>query len=131
MLPVKKIYVDSNHKTKDSKSSTNFKIDLGESFTMPENTAFFIDDIIIPSYKFLLINKHRDTLAISYRLAGATFNFTVIRLEHGDYVGDALASEIKKRLNIALSAAIYFHASFDHISNKITLEGRPGFTKQD
>ena len=40
MLPIKKIYVDSRHRTADSESSSNFKIDLPYSITLPENTVF-------------------------------------------------------------------------------------------
>ena len=47
-LPIKKIYVDTRFKTKDSVSNSNFKIELGQSLQFPENTVFYIDDICIP-----------------------------------------------------------------------------------
>ena len=37
MLPIKKIYIDSKHRTPDSLSSSHFKYDLPESFLMPDN----------------------------------------------------------------------------------------------
>ena len=40
MLPVKKIYVDSKARTSESQSTSNFVIDLKESFTMPDDTVF-------------------------------------------------------------------------------------------
>ena len=40
MLPIKKIYVDSVFKTKDSISDANFKITLPQTMFMPDNTVF-------------------------------------------------------------------------------------------
>ena len=47
-LPVKKIYVDSRFKTKDSVSHSNFKFELSQSLTLPRNATCYIDDITIP-----------------------------------------------------------------------------------
>ena len=41
MLPIKKIYIDTKYKTKDSKSNDNFKFELPQTLYMPPNTAFF------------------------------------------------------------------------------------------
>ena len=40
MLPIKKIYIDSRHKSNDSVYNTDFKIDLPVNISLPENTAF-------------------------------------------------------------------------------------------
>ena len=48
MLPIKKIYVDSKYKTKDSIRDANFKITLPQTMFMPDNTVFYIDDVAIP-----------------------------------------------------------------------------------
>ena len=42
MLPVNKIYIDSRARTDDGQSTSNFVVDLKESFTMPEDAAFTI-----------------------------------------------------------------------------------------
>ena len=41
MLPIKKIYIDSRNRTPDSIDSSNFKIELPYSITLPDNTFFF------------------------------------------------------------------------------------------
>ena len=46
MFPVRKIYIDSKARTDDSVSSTNFKMDLGEGLTMPEDCVFQVADVI-------------------------------------------------------------------------------------
>ena len=49
MLPVKKIYIDTKYKTKDSISNSNFKYALPQTMFMPENTVFYVDDVAIPA----------------------------------------------------------------------------------
>ena len=48
MLPLKKIYFDSRDSTVDSKSASNFKIELPNMVQMPDNTVFFVTDVCVP-----------------------------------------------------------------------------------
>ena len=48
MLPIKKIYIDTRFMSSDSESSSNFKVDLPTTVTLPEDSVFYIDDICIP-----------------------------------------------------------------------------------
>ena len=47
-LPIKKIYVDSKHKLSTSASNSDFKVELKESYLMPEGAVFKICDVCIP-----------------------------------------------------------------------------------
>jgi hypothetical protein len=47
-LDIKKVYVDTRWRTSDSKSSTDFSIELPRSFTIPDNVVAYIDDIVLP-----------------------------------------------------------------------------------
>ena len=47
-LPIKKVYVNSRYKTKDSVSDTNFKFELPYVLTMPRNGIFYITHVCIP-----------------------------------------------------------------------------------
>ena len=47
-LPIKKIYIDSRHATMDTNNSSNFKIELPNTYKMPSDTVFFITDVCIP-----------------------------------------------------------------------------------
>ena len=58
MLPVKKLYIDSKARTKDSKSTTDFSIDLVESLSMPEGAAFQVCDVLIPHTWYLVDENH-------------------------------------------------------------------------
>ena len=48
MLPIKKIYIDTRFKAPDSKSDTDFYIDLPITLLMLDDTGFYIDDVCIP-----------------------------------------------------------------------------------
>ena len=48
MLPIKKIYIDSRNRSSDSKSSTDFYIDLPININLEPNTSFYLTDITIP-----------------------------------------------------------------------------------
>jgi hypothetical protein len=48
MLPIKKIYIDSRFKTPDSASHSDFYINLPNTYLMPNDTGFYIDDVCIP-----------------------------------------------------------------------------------
>ena len=49
MLPLKKIYIDSRDRTPDSRSASNFKIELQQTVQMPDNTVFYVTDVCIPN----------------------------------------------------------------------------------
>ena len=47
MLPPKKIYIDTRHSTADSKSTSDFNINLPNNITLPPHTGFYITDISV------------------------------------------------------------------------------------
>jgi hypothetical protein len=44
MLPIEKIYINSNFKTSDNQSDNNFKFQLSRSMHLPKNTIFYIEN---------------------------------------------------------------------------------------
>ena len=118
MLPIKKIYVDSRHRTADSISSSNFKIELPYSVQLPDNTVFFITDVSIP-HVFQLIEQgindriyymynatRKDNPIIMYRI------LTYITLPPGNYTGSTLASIINDLMNREATLG-YKHITFN------------------
>ena len=51
-IPIKKVYIDSRFKTKDSKSNSEFKYELVESIQIPDKCVCFVDDVIIPVSRY-------------------------------------------------------------------------------
>ena len=118
MLPIKKIYVDSRHRTPDSIDTSNFKIELPYSVQLPDNTVFFVTDVSIP-HVFQLIEKdindriyytftatRRDNPIIIYYIS------TYITLPPGNYTGSTLASSIQSLMNANLEHS-YFNITFN------------------
>ena len=65
MLPLKKIYIDSRDRTVDSKSASNFKIELPNTVQMPENTVFFVTDVCVPHVWKTVEDGFNDSLFLS------------------------------------------------------------------
>ena len=63
-LPLKKLYIDSKFKTKDSISNSNFKIELPVIVYMPQNNIFTIDDICILHSWYSIEKDINDTLYV-------------------------------------------------------------------
>ena len=89
MLPLKKIYIDSRDRTVDSKSASNFKIELPNTVQMPENTVFFVTDVCVPHVWKTVEEGFNDSLFLSYVVLGADGSlaekFRVVVLEEGNY----------------------------------------------
>ena len=53
MLPIKKLYIASEARSQDSRSTSDFTIDLVESLTMPDGAVFQVCDVLIPHTWYL------------------------------------------------------------------------------
>ena len=103
MLPIKKVYVDSKYKTEDSVSDSDFKFELGQSITLPDDTKFFISDCCIPhSWRTVEYWNNKLYLKI-FDDTGINTNYYVITLDEKTYNGTTLATEIKNKIMTATS----------------------------
>ena len=121
MLPVKKIYVDTRHKTPDSISNSNFTVQLPETFYMPDDAVFYIDDVTIPYTWSTIETDHNDKL---YIMTIDTNNFNakqyfVITIPPGVYSGTQLATEIRSKLSPYFSGS--FSVLYDAKLNTISI----------
>jgi hypothetical protein len=48
MLEVTKIYIDTRFKTPESKSDSDFTIELPKTINIPDDTLAYINDIVLP-----------------------------------------------------------------------------------
>ena len=112
MLGIKKIYIDSKYKTKDSISTSHFKYDLPESFLMPENCGFYVCDVCIPHSWYVIEPNINDKyyLHISNNNANVALrpnsNY-VMTLDSKQYTGAELALEINYKMTSVLSGTSY------------------------
>ena len=108
-LPIHKLYIDSQFKTDDSVSDSQFKIQLPFTVDLPEFTFFVIDDINIP-HTWLTIEKdindhiYLDLYDITTN-PNAAPKETQIIIPPGNYSGQALQLAIQAQLVNAFETA--------------------------
>ena len=118
MLPVRKLYIDSKARTVDSKSTSNFSLDLTESLTMPEGAVFQVCDVLIPHSWYLIDDSNRNLYFFELDgLVGSGF-FT-IALNIGNYLGPDLAGEIGRALHAQATKFFSYNVSYDDSTRKI------------
>mgnify|MGYP000518002737 FL=1 len=47
-MDIKKVYIDTRFKTADSRSDSDFYVELPRTLNIPDKCACYIDDIVIP-----------------------------------------------------------------------------------
>ena len=99
-LPIKKVYIDSRFKTKDSVSNSHFKYELVESLQLPDNTVCYVDDVMIPHHFFNISDN--DTIYIRvYNDITDSNDDEIIYLEHNNHNISSLVQDIQAKLNAA------------------------------
>ena len=107
MLHLKKIYIDSRDRTVDSKSASNFKIELPYTVHMLENTVFFVTDVCIPHVWTTIEADFNDKLYMIYAYpppstpTTSRAQPTVVILDEGNYTLTQLATHLQAKLNNA------------------------------
>lgn len=123
-LDVKKIYIDTRYKAKDSKSDSNFMIDLPRNINLPEDTIAFIDDMVIPC-SWSTVNENNSKLYFDVRFDGTWYFFSA-EMEHKNYNGTTFAAELQTKMNAKIEELydpdpIVFNVTYQTVDNKITI----------
>ena len=129
MLPIKQIYIDSKHKTKDSVSTSHFKYDLPESFLMPDNCGFYVCDVTIPHSWYTIEHGINDRFYLHVSNDNANINLRpnqnyAIILDSKQYTGAELATELTAKMTNNLSGTAYaagLSASYSASNQKICI----------
>jgi len=129
MLPIKKLYIDSRDRTPDSKSASNFKIELPNTVQMPDNTVFFVTDVCIPHVWQTIEENFNDKLYLYYhtpsgplpsQLAISNSKYVAIKIPEGNYTLATLESTLPTLLTNALNATARSFTSFVVTKNELT-----------
>ena len=115
MLPIKKIYVDSRWKTSNSKSDTDFSIQLPQNYFMPKNTVFFIYHVCIP-VSWYSVQKNRNN---KFYFKIGMYTLQILEIPENNYKADTLVAELVKAINTV--AANYVTGTYDTDLNTITI----------
>ena len=133
MDKIKKAYVDSRFRTRDSNSDSDFKFGLKEALGLPDNTVCYIDDISIP-HTWRTIESHNNKFYIIFKmmyLAGGGYEMTeeynydpfVLELPQGNYTGPQMAAAIQELLN-GFSVTFDFEVLYHPARGTITIEAK-------
>ena len=117
-LDITKIYIDSRFRTKNSKSETDFSIELPRSFNVPDGVVAHIDDIVIPVSWSTIDERNRNCYARMYY--GSTVIAANFALSVQNYTGAQFATELALNLNYAaltLSPLLVFDCVYDLAEN--------------
>jgi hypothetical protein len=119
MLPIKKIYIDSKYKTKDSISNANFKITLPQTITFGPNSVFYIDEVAIP-HSWYTVEDFNSKLYLSIFVSANGRDQHIIELSKQLYNGSTLAAEISRLItDIGYPTTATYNASKQTISISI------------
>ena len=110
-LPVKKIYVDSQYRTKDSISSSNFKFQLAESILLPHNTGMYIDDISLPHAWWTIEPNINDKLYMRVSPLNPVpvnngVSDIIITISSGNWNAQDLAAELQTKIRAATDLVV-------------------------
>jgi hypothetical protein len=111
-LEVKKIYVDSRHRTSDSSSDSDFRIELGRNIFLPERCVYHLENCVIPHSWYNIEAGINDTM---YYTVNNNANFIKATIPSMNYTGAALATALSGALANSLTA------SYDLNTNTITI----------
>ena len=127
-LDITKIYIDTRFRTKNSKSETDFNIELPRSFNIPDGVVAHIDDIVLP-VSWSTIDERNNKVYVVFSSSPTTTKEVVIELDKQNYDGAQFASTLQDALNA--SALGYTHAgyliestftcAYDLAENKLTI----------
>ena len=121
-LDMKKIYIDSRFRTKNSKSETDFSIELPRSFNVPDGVVAHIDDIVIPvSWTAIDERNNQCYINVSCGAAVKDANFT---FDSQNYDGANLATDFAAKLNTAVVGFVplpVFVCTYDVLANILTI----------
>jgi hypothetical protein len=145
-LPVNKLYIDSQFKTVDSISDSQFKIQLPISLDFPEHTKFVIDDINIPHTWTTIEQGINDRIYFEmYDVTNPTLNPPIpaselyIIVDPGNYTGPNLKTAINSQFanvfapnnpGVTFSLATIMSCVYYYTNNTLSFHLLGGGTKK-
>ena len=121
-LDVKKIYIDTRFRTKNSKSETDFSIELPRSFNIPDGVVCHIDDIVIPVSWSTVDERNRHCFL--RMTVGSTDTYDDFYILSKNYNGGQFATDLESELNIAINKVhtdISADCVYDLLENMLTI----------
>ena len=127
-LTIKKLYIDTRYKNPNSKSNSDFSIDLPRQFNIPDKTVCYVDDIILP-VSWSTINKYNKLLYIYIYYSSIDIH-RYVYLTEGNYSGNTFSTMFESVLNSTFDdIPITFTVGYNFENNILTLTFVDGRTQ--
>ena len=120
MLPIKKIYIDTRHKTPDSISTSDFTIVLPETITLPEGAVCYVDDVCIPYSWYTITDNFNDKIYVLVKnVISNTYGYYIFKIEQGVYSSYTLTDKLSLAFQGITQAA--FTVTYFNTRNEIQI----------
>jgi hypothetical protein len=121
-LDMQKIYIDSRFRTADSKSESDFNVELPRSFNVPDGVVAHIDDIVIP-VSWRTVDKRNNLCYVDF-LGGTDSASHCLVLDSANYDGTTFAAALQAKLTTAIAGFTVvpiFACHYDTPGNTLTI----------
>ena len=124
---MQKIYIDSRFRTANSRSESDFNVELPRSFNVPDGVVAHIDDIVIP-VSWRTVDERNNKCYVAFFTAGATTGIAALEssftFESGNYDGNTFTSALEAKLTTAIHGFVVqaiFACHYDIPGNTLTV----------
>ena len=93
-MDIKKVYIDTRFKTADSKSDSDFYVELPRALNIPDKCVCYIDDIVIP-IAWSTIDARNQMLYLATKIDDV-ITTTTVTFDSGNYTGVSFAAEFER-----------------------------------
>ena len=98
---MQKIYIDSRFRTANSKSESDFNVELPRSFNVPDGVVAHIDDIVIP-VSWRTVDERNNKCYVAFGLGSSAVRERNFTIEPGNYDGTTFGTALAAGLNAAI-----------------------------
>ena len=120
----KKIYVDSKHRTSDSRSTSDLKIQLQESFEIPEGTIMQVHEVSLPNvFHTVELGANNRICFITFDGAGnKTGQYSTQFSQSYNYTAPQLAEAVAKQMKLAYGTPDTYSGVYQPAINNIQIK---------
>ena len=119
-MDIKKVYIDTRFKTADSKSSSDFYVELPRALNIPDKCVCYIDDIVIP-VSWTSVDERNQMLYLGLKIDGVVSTETIV-FDSGNYTGMSFTAAFESKVNAALlDHELSVTVSYDIMNNKLNI----------
>ena len=120
MLDIEKVYVDTRYKSDDSRSDSDFTIELPRTLNIPENTVCYLTDVVIP-VSWSTIDARNNKLYIFIDVNPTTKFYKTITIPSRNYSGPDFCEALGLAINAAMELGLVIAVSYNKNDNMITI----------